>query len=480
MKTRIMKNKIVFVGIIGMSLLLAGCNAPLLTQKSVNRNIPLSFSTTGDTLSTEVVDWKSYFQDPFLNALIDTALSNNQELNITLQEIEIAKNEISARKGEYLPFVGYKAGAGVEKVGRYTSQGANDANTEIKDGKETPEFLPDFVGGLYASWELDIWHKLRNAQKAASMRYLATQEGKNFMVTNLIAEIANSYYELRALDYQLEILESNIEIQSNALRVVKIQKQASKVTELAVKRFEAQVLNTQSMQFRVKQDIVEVENRINFLLGRYPQPVLRNKTGFEQLSTDILQAGLPSQLIENRPDIRMAENELAANKLDVEVAKANFYPSLGLSGVIGLQSFNPVYLANLPKSLLTSLAGDLIGPLVNKRAITTMYLNANAKQTQAIYQYEQTLLNAYLEVSNQLANVENLKQTYDFKSKEVSALNESVSISNSLFNSARADYLEVLLTQKEALASKLELVETKMNQMHAKVNVYKALGGGWK
>jgi outer membrane protein TolC len=300
------------------------------------------------------------------------------------------------------------------------------------------------------------------------------------MVTNLVAEIANSYYELRALDYQLEIVQTNIELQTNALRIVKLQKEATKVTELAVKRFEAQLLNTTSMQFAVRQGIVENENRINFLLGRFPQLIPRDSSNFEQLSTNnIMQAGSPSQLLENRPDIRQAEQELSATKLDVQVAKASFYPSLGLSGGIGLQAFNPIYLANLPKSLMTSIVGDLAGPLVNKRAITAAYYNANAKQTQAVYNYEQKLVNAYMEVSSQLANVNNLQQAYDFKFQEVNALNESVTISSRLFNSARADYLEILLTQKEALASKLELIDTKMQQMHAKVNVYRALGGGW-
>jgi NodT family efflux transporter outer membrane factor (OMF) lipoprotein len=456
------------------------CRTPEITQRIENKAVPVSFRNSTDSLQAAKIQWKEYFEDNYLNALIDTALVNNQELNMTLQEIQISKNEISARQGEYLPFVGYRAGAGLEKVGRYTSQGANDANTDIKSGRETPDFLPDFGGGLFATWEIDIWHKLRNAQKAATMRYLSTIEGKNFMVTNLVAEIANSYYELRALDYQLEIVQTNIELQTNALRIVKLQKEATKVTELAVKRFEAQLLNTTSMQFAVRQGIVENENRINFLLGRFPQLIPRDSSNFEQLSTNnIMQAGSPSQLLENRPDIRQAEQELSATKLDVQVAKASFYPSLGLSGGIGLQAFNPIYLANLPKSLMTSIVGDLAGPLVNKRAITAAYYNANAKQTQAVYNYEQKLVNAYMEVSSQLANVNNLQQAYDFKFQEVNALNESVTISSRLFNSARADYLEILLTQKEALASKLELIDTKMQQMHAKVNVYRALGGGW-
>ena len=183
--------------------------------------------------------------------------------------------------------------------------------------------------------------------------------------------------------------------------------------------------------------------------------------------------------MENRPDIRQAELELSAAKIDVQVAKANFYPSLGLSADVGLRAFNPIYLGSLPESLIASLVGDLAGPLINKNAIKATYYTANARQIQAIYTYERTVLNAYIEVKNQLSNIGNLQNTYDLKAREVQALNQSITIANSLFSSARADYMEVLLTQRDALETRFDLIETKMQQMNAVVNVYRALGGGW-
>ncbi|HEY8954765.1 TolC family protein, partial [Chitinophaga sp.] len=372
-----------------------------------------------------------------------------------------------------------KAAAGIEKVGRYTSQGAGDATTEIKPGKEMPDPLPDYLLAAYASWEVDIWKKLHNAKKAAISRYLSTVEGKNFLVTNLVAEIANSYYELLALDNQLAIVKQNIDIQNNALEIVKLQKEATRVTELAVRKFEAEVLNTKSLQYNIQQQITETENRINFLLGRYPQPVPRNDQTFDIAVPASIHAGIPSQLLANRPDIKQAELELAASKLDIQVAKAEFYPSLGISAAIGYQAFNPKYLFNTPTSLLYSLAGDLAAPLVNKNAIKANYYTANAKQVQAIYNYERTILNAYVEVANQLSKIHNLEKSYDLKTQEVGALTRSITISNDLFKSARADYMEVLMTQRDALESKFELIETKKQQLNALVNIYQALGGGW-
>lgn len=475
-------NKNISEGLLATAIMLfaTACTLPSnLVHQDVNKNIPTTYSGLNDTLNSGKVNWKVFFTDPNLIALIDTALQNNQELAIMLQEINISKNEVRARKGEYLPFVGVQGNAGIEKVGQYTRPGAVEENLEVAPGKKFPEPLPDLGIGAYASWELDIWKKLRNSKKAAMMRYLSSVDGKNFMVTHLVAEIANSYYELMALDNQLEILERNIEIQKNALEIVRLEKTTARVTELAVRKFEAEVLKNQSLQFYIKQNIVETENRINFLVGRYPQPIQRNSQTFSELVPHVIAEGLPSQLLTNRPDIRQAEFELAASQLDVKAAKANFYPAFRLTATAGYQAFNASYFLKTPQSMLYSLAGDLVAPLLNRNAIKAYYYSANSKQIQAVFNYDRTVLNAYTEVVNQLSYIRNLEQSYNLKAQQVQALTESIDISTRLFKSARADYMEVLLTQRDALESKFELVETKKQQMNATVNVYQALGGGW-
>ncbi|HLU85849.1 MAG TPA: TolC family protein, partial [Vicingaceae bacterium] len=300
----------------------------------------------------------------------------------------------------------------------------------------------------------------------------------NFMLTNLIAEISESYYELMALDNLLDIVNQNIEIQKDALNVVRQQKKAAKVTQLAVNRFEAQLLNTTNLQFDIKQRIIEAENRINFLTARYPSPIKRASTSFTDITLDSLNVGVPSQLLLNRPDIRQAEYKLAAAKLDVKVARANFYPSIGITANAGFQSFNPAFLLN-PESIMYNFAGDLLAPLVNRNAIKAAYKSANSFQIQAVYEYEQSILNAYIDVVNQLNKLENYSQSFNTKKEEVVILKQSINIANSLFYAARADYAEVLFTQREALEAKIDLVEIKMQQMSAKVNLYRALGGGW-
>lgn len=462
-----------------MTLALTSCKTPAVVTRLENRTVPANYNTGQDTLNTGRARWRDFFTDPHLTALIDTALNNNQELNITLQEIQIAQNEIRARTGEYLPFVGLQAGAGVDKVGRYTRYGALEESTEIRPGHQFPNPLPDILLSANASWQIDIWNKLHNAKRAAALRYLSSIEGRNFTITNLVSEIANSYYELLGLDTQLDIVKRNIDIQNNALAIVRTEKESARVTELAVRRFEAQVLRTQSLQFDIQQRITETENKINFLVGRFPQPVQRSTQDINTLIPEAMQAGIPSQLLQNRPDIRRAEKELEAAKLDVQVARANFLPSLDLSAAIGFNSYNPALLLN-PESLLYSLIGGFTRPFVNRNAIKAMYYSANARQIQAVYNYERAILNAYVEVANQLSNINNLQKSYDLKARQVEALIQSTNISNTLFKSARADYMEVLLTQRDALESRFDLVETKVQQFNAMINTYRALGGGWR
>ena len=467
---------------LALCLAVISCKAPQTIAETPSKPLPEAFGNVKpeDTTTISTLKWNDFFKDQNLVELIDVALKNNQELNMTLQEIEIARNDIRVRKGALLPTVGVRAGAGLEKVGRYTSQGAGDASTEIKPGVETPDPLPDYTIAAYANWEVDIWKKLRNSKKAAVNRYLATVEGKNFVITNLIAEVADSYYELLALDSQLDIVRQTIALQTNAFEIVKVQKQAARATELGVQKFQAEVLTSKSLEFNILQRIKDTENKINFLLGRYPQEIKRDKTNFTNLLPAAVNSGIPSQLLTNRPDVKQAELELVAAKLDVKVARAEFYPSLDISAAFGVQAFKPAYLFTFPESILYSLAGDIAAPLINRNAIKAEFSSANARQLQALYNYDRTVLNAYLEVSTQLSKIDNLQKGYDLRSQQVDALNKSIDVSNDLFKSARVDYFEVLMTQRDALEAKLELIETKKEQLNAAVHVYRDLGGGWK
>ena len=343
-----------------------------------------------------------------------------------------------------------------------------------------PNNLPDYFVSLQANWEIDIWGKLKSKKKAAFVRYLSSIEGRNLLVTNLIAEVATTYYELLALDIELEIIEETIQLQNNALDIIRIQKQAGVANELAIKQFESQVLNFKSLEFELIQKINENENKLNFLLGRFPQKITREKLNFTSALPTQIKEGIPSQLLQNRPDIKRAELELLATNWSLKAAKAAFYPSFNITASLGYQAFNTEFLFVSPQSLAYNVLGGLTTPLINRSAIKAQYKNAKANQMEAMYQYQKSVLNGYVEVANELSAIQNLETILKLKTDEVNALSSSVSISGDLFKSGRATYFEVLMTQKNALQSRLELVTTKKRQFIATVSIYKALGGGWQ
>lgn len=459
-------------------VLSTGCKVP--AETSVGPMTPLPTSFGADAPSDSVtLKWNDFFQDPYLQALIDTAIRNNPDMMMTLQEIEVARNEAKMAKGFLFPKVEGGLDVGTEKVGRYTSQGAGDASTDMTPGHPVPEILPDYRVGFLASWEIDVRGKLRNMRKSAAARYLASVEGKNFVTTSLVAEVAETYYELLSLDEQLRTIQEAIRIQSQELEVVKAQKEAAKVSELAVKQFEAQWKGTMSREAATLQQITICENKINYLLGRYPQPVERAKNTFLVQGLPAMQVGIPSGLLANRPDIRQAEWELKASRFNVKVARAEFYPQIVLTAGVGLQSFNTKYLFSTPQSLAFSVAGGLVAPLINRSAIRSEFNKATALQNKAMYNYQRAVLNGFVEVTNGLSNIKQLENQNKLRSEQVETLQSAIGIADQLFRSAHADYLEVLTVQREALEMKLEWIDTRNELFRANIRLYESLGGGW-
>lgn len=459
---------------------ITACKVPSIVQVQNKQVVPTAFNQSTDSVNSASIKWKDFFNDSYLVALIDTALKNNFELLSNAQDIEISKNNIRIKHADLLPRVNGVVGLGLDKTARYTAPGAGNASTDITDGQEVPDPIGDIFLGFRAGWEIDVWGKLHNAKKAAVIRYLKTVEGKNFITTNLVAEIANSYYELIALDNQLDIIKQAIDLQKNQLDILKIQKENAVATELAVKQFEAQVYNSQSQQYDILQRIASTENKINYLLGRFPQPILRDKNSFTTAIPKTIQLGIPAQLLQNRPDIKQAELELQAAKLDVQIARAEFYPSVGITGMLGLNGYKPKYILPNISNLAFNFAGEMVAPLINRNAIIAEFKNASANQISVLYDYQKTILNGYIEVYNEMSNINNLSKYYETKNKEAQTLSQSIDIAKDLFQYARANYLEVLTVQRDALSAKLELIEAKKNQLMATTNIYKALGGGWK
>jgi multidrug efflux system outer membrane protein len=474
--------------ICGMILVLPSCAIPRLRQPETSPCLPEAYTAATNTENAAQSEANQsensaqlgideFFNDPVLTQLVEQALAGNRELKILNEEIQIAKNEVLARRGAIFPLFSFGVGGGWEKTSLYTRNGAVDSQLNILPGQPFPNPLGNVAGGINASWQLDIWRQLRNARDAAAERYVAATERRNFFVTRLVAEIGENYYRLMALDKRIENLDKTIDLQEASRKIAVAKLEAGRGTELAVQRFQAEVRKNQSEKLIVKQDIVEAENRINFLLNRLPQPVERNSAEFFDLRLHALSIGIPSQLLQNRPDIRQAERELAAAGLDVKVARARFFPTLIITGSVGYEAFNPRYLFN-PEAFAANVAGSLVAPLINKAAIKADYMSANARQLQAVYNYQRVVINAYTEVVNRVSMADNTTKSIEIKKQQLKALEASVEVASNLFQNARAEYVEVLLAQRDLMEAKMVLIETKNRQLAAIVNAYQALGGG--
>jgi len=463
-----------------MLLALPSCVIAPLRQAEPGPALPATFKGATSSENSAQLGIVEFFNDPVLTGLIDQGLAGNRELRIMNEEVQIARNEILARQGAYLPFATLGASAELDKFSNFTLPGAGINDDPYLPGRFFPNPLPNYLLGLNLFWQLDIWRELRNARDAAAQRYRAAAERRNYFVTHLVNEIAENYYGLMARDQRLDNLDQIIKLQEQSLELAMARFKApvgAKLGALPVRRFEAEIRKNKSLKLITIQEIVQAENRINFLLNRFPQPVERTSARFFDLNF-LLSVGVPAQLLLNRPDIRQAERELAAAGLDVKVARAHFFPKVAITGGVGYEAFNPRYLFLTPEALIGGVAGNLVTPLINFKAIRAEYLSANAKQLQSVYNYQRVILNAYTEVFNRVSKVENYSKGIAFKKQQVEALVNAVDVAGLLFKNARVEYLDVLFAQRDLYDARFELIEIRQEQLFAIVSVYQALGGG--
>ncbi|NJN34581.1 MAG: efflux transporter outer membrane subunit [Saprospiraceae bacterium] len=427
------------------------------------------------------ITWRELFNDPDLSRLIDTALRRNYNKKIALNMVKAAQAELLRARTPLLPQVQAILSTGVERFGDFTMNGVGNydlnKSENIRPDQRLPNPVTDVFVGLRASWEIDIWHRLKAQKESATERILATTEGVQWLNTNIIAAVANAYYELLALDAESIVVVQNIELQSRALEIVKAQKNAGRATELAVQQFQAQVLETRALYFQLQQRIVIAENALRLLMGQFDGEIPRARVLREQVLPERIATGLPTQLIFNRPDIRQMEHELAATNIDVYVARTAFLPNLTLTPFVGLQAFRPSVLFQ-PQSAALGVLGGLANPVFNRRGIEAERDSRLARREAALNGYYQNIVMAYLEVQTELQQIQNLRQSYTLKSEEVVALTRAVDVSNDLYVAGFANYLEVITAQRSALKAALELAEIRKFQLINVVNLYRALGGG--
>lgn len=476
--------------LIGFLVLLASCGS---TKQALQKpiEIPTAYSTEAEKKPLDSIQPKDtlvvprytdFFKDPLLVQLIDSALTNNQDLLIAYARIQQARAGMVYTRGIRLPELNAAVSAGVRKFGDYTIDGVGNYDTKfspnLNDKQRLPNPVPDYFVGVHSTWEIDLWGKLKNKKRAAFQRYLSSEQGRKLIALDLIYEVANKYYTLMLLDRELQIIEESILLQENALSIVQAQMESGKANELGIQLMSAQVLKSKNLHLEVEQEIIRHENALNLLLGRYPQVIERSDFSSATTSFGTHGIGIPSALLQNRPDILQAEHQLLASHADLKSAKAAFYPTIQLSGSVGLQSFRLALLFESPASLAFNLASGLVMPVLNRRTIKAELLNAKGKQLESYLHYEKTIVTAFSEVYELLRLKEKLDQIQQLKTQEVNILAESVETAGDLYLSGRSSYLEIITAQDYFLQTQIEALQVQLRNYSNQLLLYKALGGG--
>ncbi|MGJ8665089.1 MAG: efflux transporter outer membrane subunit [Patiriisocius sp.] len=424
-----------------------------------------------DSISMADISWKTLFTDSYLQSYIDEGLKNNIDIRIAIQQMIAAEAYAKQGKAGYLPTLNANGSASRSYFSSNGQQGA------ILSGLGR-EYIDQFELSGNLSWEADIWGKIRSNKRATQAAYLQTVAAHQAVKSQLIANIANTYYNLLALDSQLLVTERTIATRDSSVVTIKALKEAGQVTQVAVDQNIAQYNNAKALQVDIETAIFKTENTLSILLGKAPQEFERSSLEAQQLQPE-LKLGVPATLLSNRPDVMAAEFDLIQSFELTNVARSNFYPSLTLTASGGFQSLEIDKLLNA-NSLFASIMGGLTQPLLNQRKLKTEKEVAIAQQEQAFLRFKNTLLVAGSEVSNALFSFNAETRKFEFRKNEVEALRTAESNSEELLKSGFANYLDLLTARESALNAELNIIDSRLQQLVSIVDLYEALGGGWQ
>jgi len=439
--------------------------------------LPERFNNTAATAPSDSsiagVEWRQFFQDPTLVALIDSTLKGNYDLQLALKRIESAQEYVKQAKVAWLPSLGLQATANT------SSPSKNSLNGISLSSFLGASHIEDYTLAANLSWEIDVWGKIKRQKEAALASYLQSYEGARAVQTEIVANVANSYYNLLMLDEQLQIARYNVALSDSIVQMIKLQKAAGDVTQLAVQQAVAQQQTAALLVPQLEQGIAIQENALKILAGQLPDTVTRSTTLEEIRMWDHLSTGVPAELISKRPDVRAAEMELVAANAEVGVAQASMYPALTLTGTGGLNSYKAAKWFDI-NSLFGTVAGGLTQPVFQRRQLKTQLEVAKIQREEAAIRFRQQALNAIGEVSNALVRLDKLQAQRQIATSQVETLEVAIQQARMLFRSGLANYLEVITAQSNALQAQLTRADVVRQQLSASVELYRSLGGGWK
>ena len=456
-------------------LILSSCKVGKEYQRP-EVELPAQFNTVSfsDTSSIADIEWKNFFTDTTLRGLIEKGIKYNHDLLIAIKRIDIAQQQVKQAKVLQLPEVDLRVAG---QISRPSDNSLNGLSLKSFVGKS---YIENYSASINLSWEADIWGKIRGQKEVALTQYLQTYEGAKAVQTQLVANIAQGFFNLLMLDKQLEIAHKNLLLSDSFLSATRLLKDAGVVNALAVQQAESQKQSTALLIPQFEQNIAIQENALQVLTGQLPGRVSRSVSLNEVAITKDLSAGLPASMVSRRPDVRSDELALKVANTQVGIAQANMYPALNITAGGGLESFKSSNWFNIPSSLFGLAAGTIAQPIFKRRQLKTQYEIAKLEREQAVIKFRQSVLTATGEVVNALVQVDKLEQQNQIATGQVDTLHHAVINAQLLFKSDLANYLEVITAQGNALQAELDLAAIRREQLGAMVELYRSLGGGWR
>ncbi len=440
--------------------------------------LPANFrnaATVSDTTSIADIGWKNFFTDAVLQQLIDSAIVKNYDMQIAVKNIEASELLFKQVKWNNVPQVDFNVTANTDRPSNNSLDGIS-----LKQDNIGTNHIEDYSANIAVSWEADIWGKIRNQSKSALAAYLQTVEAKKAIQTNIVLGVSEGYYNLLMLDAQLDIAQKNVKLNDSTLRIIRLQYDAGQVTLLAVQQAEAQEQAAAQLVPQFEQNITIQENALRTLTGELPGGIERNSTIDQEAVPADISAGVPSNLVSRRPDVKGFELALITANANVGINKAEMYPALRITASGGINSFMASNWFNIPASLFGVMAGSVAQPLLDHKQLKTQYEVARVAREKTVLQFRQSVLNAVGEVSDALVKIEKLKAQQSIAVNRVHTLQQATANASLLFKNGMANYLEVITAQSNVLQGELELASVKRDELSAVAELYQSLGGGWK
>jgi len=447
---------------------LAGCTLgpdykrPQVAAPAAFQYEPKDAAATADTL------WWQQFQDPVLDQLIAEALKHNTNIQIAAANVEQAAAVLTQTRSQLFPQVGYGIGAQRERT------------VEPAFAAQIPNYpnpASAYQAALQASWEIDLWGRIRRQSEAAYANVLATDEARRGVILTLVANVANGYLQLRGLDAQLDVAKKTLQTYKESVDLFTLQFQYGQVSMMNVAQAQSQYETAAAQIPLIEQQIAQTQNSLAVLIGHDPGPILRGKSVYELQLPQVPQ-GVPSQLLERRPDLNQAEQQLIAANAQIGAAKALYFPTISLTGAFGSASADLSKLFSGPAKVW-SYAGTLAGPIFSFGAVSGQVMQANAAQNAALLNYQLAIRNAFADVDNALVANAKLQEQLDAQVKLVAALQQYSDLARLQYDGGYTSYSTVLQAEQALFPAQLNLASIRAQVFASAVNIYKAMGGGW-